>query len=1100
MTGSTQQAAYRVNGANASSAAFYAVACDPARSVAVEACAGAGKTWMLVARIVRALLDGTPAQDILAITFTKKAAGEMRGRLQSELRRCETLPDAEVMEAMQAWGFNRAQAEARVDALRGLNARVLAQGRAVQVKTFHSWFASLLRSAPLAVLQELQLPLTYELLEDDERAKALVWPRFYRALVDLPAERQDFFDSVALHGRHQTLKSLDTALNKRVEFAMADKAGTLAGSVQPMAEAFPELAGCAKPADFIQQTSAQTLLWGAARILGAASAKTYSAKGVELEQALTEGRFEGVCSALLTQKNEDRQFGSKIAQIDRVREAQALVRGLLDAERQHRAWLHQQRLTRLTRVLLSVYADLKRERGWVDMNDLETAAQRLLADAELSGWMQQRMDARVSQLLIDEFQDTNPLQWQALYGWLSAYAGAGPGDAPSVFLVGDPKQSIYRFRRAEPQVFKAAQAFVVEGLGGALLSCDHTRRCSPRVVQTLNTVMQAAIDAGEYTDFRDHTTHSHAEGEVLVLPSIPRDAKSIASDDSDDTPEWRDSLTTPRVPPEEEGYAALEAQQAAQWVAGHMTQGMPADQIMVLSRKRERLGWMHQALQALGIPSEQPEKLELNQVAAVQDVIALLDALVSPQHNLSLARALKSPLFAWADSHLVALAEQVKLARQGADASAPEMSWWQVLQAQALEGADSDRPLVATADRLHRYQQWVQQWPPHDALSAIYEDADVLGRFAEVAPEGQRAAVTAALRDVLVQSLAQDGGRYLSAYRFVRALKAGGTQLAPTAKTNAVRLLTVHGAKGLEAKTVLLLDTDSGAPKSETMGVLIDWPGEAPAPLRFVFLERESEPPVCVKGLLEAEQKARALEEINALYVALTRAEDRLVVSSFEPHRRGERATWWQRLQVHGEAIHAPQVEPSAVSQNLAPFSMASLPRIPLAVDQFRATSAEMLAVPANDVRTRMGLAMHRLLQWHPTQAGFEWTTVHTQAVAREFDLTTEQASEATAMAQRVAQGQGAWAWDASQLSQWGNEVELFWEGEALRLDRLVHSKVSGDAWVIDFKSHEHPELQAELLVQIRRYGQAVSGAEPGSRVRLAFINALGQWREVEPQ
>ena len=81
--------------------------------------------------------------------------------------------------------------------------------------------------------------------------------------------------------------------------------------------------------------------------------------------------------------------------------------------------------------------------------------------------MQQRMDARVSQLLIDEFQDTNPLQWQALYGWLSAYAGAGPGEAPSVFLVGDPKQSIYRFRRAEPQVFKAAQAFVVQGLGGA---------------------------------------------------------------------------------------------------------------------------------------------------------------------------------------------------------------------------------------------------------------------------------------------------------------------------------------------------------------------------------------------------------------------------------------------------------------------------------------------------------------------------------------------------------------------------------------------------------------------------------------------------------
>ena len=1100
MTRSTQQAAYRVNGASASSAAFYAVACDPARSVAVEACAGAGKTWMLVARIVRALLDGTPAQDILAITFTKKAAGEMRGRLQAELRRCETLPDAGLMDAMQAWGFNPAQAEARLDALRGLNARVLAQGRAVQVKTFHSWFASLLRSAPLAVLQELHLPLTYELLEDDERAKALVWPRFYRALVDAPEERQDFFDSVALHGRHQTLKSLDTALNKRVEFAMADAASTLAGSVLPMAQAFPELAGCAQPADFIQQPSAQTLLWDAARILGAASAKTFSAKGVELETALTEGRFDGVCAALLTQKNEDRQFGNKIAQIDRVREAQALVRGLLDAERQHRAWLHQQRLIRLTRLLLRVYADVKRERGWVDMNDLETAAQRLLADAELSGWMQQRLDARVSQLLIDEFQDTNPLQWQALYGWLSAYAGAGSGEAPSVFLVGDPKQSIYRFRRAEPQVFKAAQAFLVQGLGGSLLSCDHTRRCSPVVVQTLNTVMQAAIANGEYTDFRDHTTHSCAEGEVLVLPAIPREAKASPADNAGEIPEWRDSLTTPRVPPEDEGYAALEAQQAAQWVADHMAHGMPADQIMVLSRKRERLGWMHQALQALGIPSEQPEKLELNQMAAVQDVIALLDALVSPQHNLSLARALKSPLFGWADTDLVALAERVKLARQGADAPAPEITWWQVLQAQAAESVGCDGPLHSTAERLMRYQQWVQQWPPHDALSAIYEDAEVLARFAEVAQPGQRAAVTAALRDVLVQSLAQDGGRYLSAYRFVRALKAGGAQLATTAKANAVRLLTVHGAKGLEAKTVLLLDTDSGAPKSETMGVLIDWPGEAPAPLRFVFLERESEPPVCVKDLLEAEQKARALEEINALYVALTRAEDRLVVSSFEPHRLGERATWWQRLQALGETIPVPELAQSDVPQGLAPFSVASLPRLPLADGQIPSLISERSVVPTNDMRTRMGLAMHRLLQWHPTQAGFDWTELHTQAVAREFELSSEQAAEATAMARRVAQGEGAWVYNASLLSQWGSEVELFWEGEALRLDRLVQSKASGDVWVIDFKSHEHPELQADLLAQIRRYGQAVQSAQPGPRVRLAFINALGQWREVEPQ
>ncbi len=121
--------------------------------------------------------------------------------------------------------------------------------------------------------------------------------------------------------------------------------------------------------------------------------------------------------------------------------------------------------------------------------------------------MQQRLDARVRHLLIDEFQDTSPLQWQALQSWLAAYAGAGGGmAAPRVFIVGDPKQSIYRFRRAEPRVFKAAQAFVVEALGGATAACDHTRRCAPGVVAVINQVFGAWSGEGGLAQWRDHTT------------------------------------------------------------------------------------------------------------------------------------------------------------------------------------------------------------------------------------------------------------------------------------------------------------------------------------------------------------------------------------------------------------------------------------------------------------------------------------------------------------------------------------------------------------------------------------------------------------------
>ncbi|MBL8387520.1 MAG: UvrD-helicase domain-containing protein [Hydrogenophaga sp.] len=1097
-------AAYRIDDRPVTAEAFYAAACDPARSIAVEACAGAGKTWMLVARIVRALLDGVAAHDILAITFTKKAAGEMRGRLGAELRRCAGLDDAGRIQTLRSWGFDEAEARRRAPELLTLQAEVRAQGRQVQLRTFHSWFSALLRGAPLAVLQELGLPLSYELLEDDKKAMPLVWPRFYAALAASPEDRQAFFDSVARHGRHQTLRALDTALAKRVEFALADTDGVTARSVQTVAEAFPEMTDLAEPEALAWTPVMQECLWAAARVLGGASAPSFSAKGVELEKALSEARWQGVCDALLTREGEPRKFGSKIADIDRVREAQERVQRVQRARLQHDAWLHQQRMVRLTRVLLAAYTGLKRERGWVDMNDLEAAACRLLGDAELSGWLQQRLDARVRHLLIDEFQDTNPLQWQALYGWLSAYAGAGAGEAPRVFLVGDPKQSIYRFRRAEPQVFKAAQAFVVEGLGGALLSCDHTRRCAPAVVQALNAAMGAAAEDGDYPGFRPHTTHSQADGQVMALPAIaraPRDSARGGAEDEE--PVWRDSLSQPRMPPEEEGSAEREAAQVADWIACEVQRGRAPDAFMVLARKRSRLRLVHQALRAHGIAGEAPGEAQLIDSPAVQDVVALLDALVSSRHHLSLAHALKSPLFGWQDADLVRLASAVREAERHSpeDGRSLKPGWWDVLARLAAPVTADNRDdqfgalVSATWQRLTLYRGWLQVWPPHDALSAIFDHGDVMAGFACAVPVSERGATLAALRDLLAHSLAQDGGRFLTPYRFVRALKAGGIPASATHQPGAVRLLTIHGAKGLEAETVILMDTDSPAQKPESMGVLVDWPAEAPAPKRFVFLASEKSPPVCAKPLLEADQRARAVEELNALYVALTRAESRLVLSSFVPHQTPQRS-WWSRLLPLARTAEAPlaSVVTAAVD---ATFTLPVLP--PLAPRWQRADAPEALVGTEAEESTRIGRAMHRLLQWCPTPAeGFDWGEAHLRAVAREFELDAAAGERALAMARRVVAGEAAWAWSATQLLSWGNEVEIWHEGQLLRLDRLVQRRDSGQWWVLDYKSALRPELQAALREQLLRYRRALLAARPGDTVRLAFINAEGRLIELE--
>lgn len=1079
-------AAYEHQGARVTPERFYAIACDPRRSVVVEACAGAGKTWMLVSRMVRALLDGCAPHEILAITFTKKAAGEMRERLHDWLLEFSQADDDTLREALRVRGVTEEPSTDMLAALRQLHGQLLCHGRPVQIRTFHSWFAALVRSAPLSVLEALGLPAQYELLENDRQAVTQVWRRFHTRIAQDAAARADYVDSVAHYGRHQTLKGLEAALNKRVEFALADAHGVVDVSVQTLAERFPDYAGLSKPSDRLHRADARKQLQAAASALGASTLVTCTKQATALEMAMTANDSAGIVAALLTQKGEQRKFSEKLAGLEHVREAQELLIRMSQAQIQHDAWLHQQRMARLTRGLIDDYAALKRERGWIDMGDLERAALALMSDPFLGAWVQERLDARVRHLLIDEFQDTNPLQWQALNAWLESYAGAGR--APSVFIVGDPKQSIYRFRRAEPQVFQAAKLFVAEGLGGDVLSCDHTRRNAQAVMDVVNAVMTQAQQQHEFEGFRTHSTASTVSGSVLKLPRILRDAVGEAS--ADEHPGWRDSLTVPRHTPEETR-KTMECRQAARWLAARLADGQlhPRD-VLVLARKRERLGLMQEALADLHIPAQQPEKNDLSELPEVQDIVALLDVLVSPRHDLSLARALKSPIFGASDDDLV----QVALRKR----AEPELSWWQILQ--AID--DLPARVQRAGQLLTRWKVWVDTLPVHDALSAIVDDGDLLARYAAAAQASQVETALAHVQAVLQAALAVDGGRYPSAYAFVRTLRAGGLTAPVRADRDAVRLLTIHGAKGLEAPLVLMLDTDGEAPRSESMGVLVDWPGEAAYPQSLVFLASESRPSACVADALAREQAARHREELNALYVATTRARSTLVISSVEPHA-GQAGSWWQRLQGLATDSAVPEATDVVLGQETDVAQSVTLKIVPneaanpveraQAAIEYVAMGSAVDASTALD--TRLGLAMHRLLEWADARGA--WTPRQLLAVQTEFALDAEQATNARGMAQRILQGEGAWAWDTADLAWQGNEVGIAWSGKPLRMDRLVQRRSTGEWWVLDYKSAAQPLLQPELRTQLQIYRDAVAAAQPGQVVRAAFLTAQGALMEI---
>ncbi len=1035
MSTALQNPAYAINGKPASSEAFYDIACDPARSVAVEACAGAGKTWMLIERMVKALQQGEEneahpsvrADQILAITFTKKAAGEMRERLQKRLAEPE---------------------------LQELRAKILASGRSVQISTFHAWFAQLLKAAPLAVLQKLKYPLTYELLEDDQTLLPELRQAFYAAVLADRGLRDDFAALIEDLGRSKVDDALVSLLSKRVEFELTDVEGLLEDSVEDAEEKQPN----------------HELHALAAKVLGSYKTDELRAAGISIEEGLSNSDVNLLLAGLLTKDLTPKKYKSKISDEDRqfIMAAQGDLLAILAAQHQHTCWLYQQRMTRIGRAWLACFADLKRQQGLVDMADLERAATLLLSDPELSGAVQERLDLKLRHVMIDEFQDTNPLQWQAMHAWLASYAGSGGGQQrPSLFIVGDPKQSIYRFRRAEPRVFAAAQVFMQETFDAALLSCDHTRRNAAGVLAAVNSVMMNAQEANEYAGFRPHTTQSTELGSALCLPLIERPSKEKEDSVAAVQSVWRDSLTMPREDAEE-SLKEREADQAARWIAANRSD----QSVMVLSRTHEPLSLIQQALQRYGVQVAKLEKNDLADVPAVQDVLALLNFLVSPHSDLDLARTLKSPLFAWTDVQLMALR------RAQLDALPLAQTWFDLL--------DGD-----TKETLHRWQAWMQQLPPHDALQAIYDDGDVLNKYLATMPNAVRLTSHAALQALLSAALQVGGGRFLSVYAFVRAMRAKVQSIKAPAMveaTSAVQLLTVHGAKGLEADVVLLLASDSQKRHMQTMTTLIDWQPEDSAPQKFFFLLSESNPPLCAKALLDADFKAREVEELNTLYVATTRARQTLVLSASEAHQPNPKSVW-HRLQ--------PLCTPVAALDEVAskPYSE----RLPadFSVEFFTLPKAE-LTLPATTLvaktdesnpSAQKGRALHRLLQWQ-CAGGAQMS-----AVAAEFALSKQDAKAVEASANQMLTGEAAWMWDTTKIDWQANEYEVFHEGRVLRIDRLIKERETQRWWVIDFKSAHEPEKSMALQAQLKTYQVAVAAVfgVPISRVQTAFVTGDGR-------
>ena len=1085
-------ASYTVDGVLVPQEQFYRVACDPARSVVVEACAGAGKTWMLVSRILRALLAGTRPQEIVAITFTRKAAGEMRLRLNEWLQQFAAASVDERIQALIDRGMGTAEARTAEPLLAGLQQQLLRAGRGVEIRTFHAWFSQLLRAAPLALLQAQGIAPELQLIEDEAELMPELWQRFHAAVLADAGLLADFHALVLARGRNTVSGWLQAGFSKRVELRLAEQVGVLMASMPDAVSIEPACAGLTQPVEAF--TRLRPALARLAIELGQSKGAIAKKAGSNIELGLSlpdAEAHDAVFAALFTLAGVLRK---------NIGDSAALAMGSDDVARlklalsQHAAWLEHGRMARLSLRLIAEFEALKLGRGLVDMNDLERGALALLADVELAGFVQQRLDAQVRHLLIDEFQDTSPLQWHALYGWLASYAGAGGGTSGrrpiSVFIVGDPKQSIYRFRRAEPRVFAAARDFVSAGLDGAVLACDHTRRNTPAVLTAVNRVFDEASAAQQYDGFRPHTTEASLPQPLdgvfyLDVPYVDNAGGAA------DTGVWRPSLLEARLEPELHRRAA-EASVVAQAIQQLLQAGevRPGD-IYVLARKREPLRVLAQALKAAGVPHAAPEDKALLDAPDVRDLLALLDVLASNGHNLSLAHALRSPLLGAREADLLQLARLAGSATLlGAllDEKPARLAWWTVLQT-------TDEPLSPALARartlLPRWAALASERSPHDLLDAIVAEGDLHARLAAAVPSSERRSRLQAVDALLALALDLDGGRYASLYGFVRALKSRALKLVRSAEPQAVQLLTVHGAKGLEAKAVFILDGDAGPARAETATLAIDWPVEAAAPRRVAFVASESKPPPALIELLDEEKRQRQREELNALYVAMTRARSRLVISRTVAARLPTVPTWWSRVQPLAD-LWRWDASQLAVLPVPTHFALKTLP--PWHAPPVKPT---VLQDAADKALAKLGEAIHRVLEWVSSSQQAADVGRLIGASAQMYGLDAQARERLEGSVQAILNSPDcAPFFDAAQCLWAANEVPVSVAGLDRRIDRLVclAGPPSPTWWVLDYKLGAAPEQNPLYIEQLRGYRDAVQILQPRESVRAALITGQGRF------
>ncbi len=1180
---------FEVDGRAVGADVFRLASIDPAASVVVDACAGSGKTTLLVTRIVRALIEGCEPDQLLAVTFTRLAAHEMRERLDRALRELALADDATLHERLAGWyGLGEAGAVSAAPRARGLYEAVLRHPRGPEITTFHRWFRTLAAIGPLSADSGDGTQLS----EEGASLLQQAWFGWLDALraPARAAEREDLqalVDAIGLSGARACLESL---VAQRTDWAVAldadldgprealdaaaqraahaylqawrDAAKAFVGEGHALAGAPTGGASRSSAIDdeteiddenaLLRAIAAEAGLRGELRAIALALARGSDAtrtlalaldaladRGCA-DAAAANGWLGELHATLLTARGEPRVWRPSKA-LDAALEAgggaaplEARWQALCGRVSNVRALLDEWRAVGLNAAamrcgvgLLDVFRRTKRAQGVIDFADLEAIAWRMLRDPGTAAYVQCRMDRRYRHLLFDEFQDTSSLQWRVIADWLQSYAGAG--ERPSVFVVGDPKQSIYRFRRAEARVFDAAKALLRDGFGARETGTDTTRRNARAIVDVLNRCLPPWM-----AHYREQATAAVGPpGFVWRLPLVEADPRADAGAEPFD---WltsaRDDEASLR---HREGEAIADAILLARDALAAQGRSLSWREVYVLARSRSGFEAYERALRERGLPVQSDRAGGLLRTLESDDLRALLRFVRRPSDDLALAQVLASQLvgldaasIAWIaargprpaaparpEDPAVGTGELPGDPENTGDHEDPDdpddpaapmpRRWWPRLRRFAADPDPADPPPFDVAAVVALVADWVDaaaRAPVHDFLDAVLSQVDAFARYPSAVEPAQREVVHANLCAMLGLALDVDAGRYPSLARFLRRLRGfdtledrEGPSEGRADAVDAIRMMTIHGSKGLEADLVVLADAH-GRAQPDGQRLHVDWSPELPRPSQVSFVLGAALAGRARRESFEREQVLREREDRNLLYVALTRARLGVIVSGTR-NRQSPKASWYTFL----EGVEAPpgwaerarmRVQTEAAAD--APFSMRLLQLSRLDVGMRRdpdegGAERDRDGRPAGLLATELGHALHRALELLP--AGADEDTVLAALHAFEIDDAQRRAALARASAV-MALAPLAPAFERAAPAVCEFEI-IDAGGEARRIDRIA--RVGDEVWIIDYKWSVDAARRTEYVVQLAGYRALVEALVPPPlgpvrRLRTVLVDA----------